>query len=91
MMLFSSQTVSKSQPFDTPPSSGSIPIVEDVPASVLLSLATMPLIVGLWGVKAMGGFLRDLGEASEEVFRGERLPVLHFPQDSPLSDDSASD
>lgn len=90
-MLFSSQTVSKSQPFDTPLSNASIPIVEDLPAPLLLSLATMPLIVGLWGVKAMGGFLRDLGEASEEVFRGERLPVLHFPHDSRLSDDSVSD
>ncbi|HEY9809982.1 MAG TPA: hypothetical protein V6D13_11700 [Halomicronema sp.] len=86
MMLFSSQTVSKSQPFDTPPSRPSIPVVEDIPAKVLLSFVTMPVIVGLWGVQAVGGLVRNLGEASEEVFRGERLPVLNFPLTPPESD-----
>jgi hypothetical protein len=26
-----------------------------------------------------GEFIEQLGVASEEVFRGDRLPVLHFP------------
>jgi hypothetical protein len=26
-----------------------------------------------------GEFIEQLGLASEEVFRGDRLPVLHFP------------
>jgi hypothetical protein len=29
--------------------------------------------------KATGEALKAIGEASEEVFRGDRLPILNFP------------
>lgn len=50
-----------------------------IPTSLLLSLATAPLLVGVLCGKASIKFLQALGEASEEVFRGDRLPVLRFP------------
>lgn len=46
---------------------------------ILLSLATGPFLLGLVTVRSCGSLLGELGQATEEVFRGERLPVLHFP------------
>lgn len=44
--------------------------------TVLLSVMTGPLILGLIGAQAVADGLTQLGIASEEVFRGERLPNL---------------
>lgn len=46
---------------------------------ILISLATGPLLLGLVGGKALLGAIRELGVLSEEVFRGDRLPLLNFP------------
>lgn len=48
-------------------------------ASILLLLIT-----GKWTVKA----LESIGQGSEELFRGDRLPILPFPDDSELPDKS---
>jgi hypothetical protein len=45
---------------------------------LLLSLATAPLLVGLLTSKAFAELIQDVGQASEEIFRGDRLPVLDF-------------
>jgi len=45
----------------------------------LLQLSTGPMLIGLLGAKAYAQTMVALGEASEEVFRGDRLPVLQFP------------
>ena len=45
----------------------------------LLSLATGPLLLGVLGAQAVFSWLQAAGLSSEEVFRGDRLPVLHFP------------
>jgi hypothetical protein len=37
--------------------------------------------------KATSDALVSLGEASEELFRGDRLPVLSFPDDHELNQD----
>lgn len=79
MMLFSSQTVSKTEPFDTPKNQTPSTPIDAIPSKVLLSMATVPMLIGLWGAQNLASFLQNLGEASEEVFRGERLPVLNFP------------
>lgn len=44
--------------------------------TVLLSIMTGPLLLGLIGAKAVADGLTQLGIASEEFFRGERLPSL---------------
>ncbi len=50
-----------------------------LPTEVLLSLATAPMLLGILATDAVFSWLQNLGISSEEVFRGDRLPVLHFP------------
>lgn len=50
-----------------------------VSPSLLVSLAATPWLVTIVAVQAAGGLLEQLGLASEEIFRGDRLPVLHLP------------
>ena len=42
----------------------------------LLSLATAPFLLGLLGMQTATNWLQAAGIASEEVFRGDRLPIL---------------
>lgn len=46
-----------------------------------LSLATLPLLVGLVMMKTMSQEGSVWGEESEEIFRGDRLPLLNFPHE----------
>ncbi len=62
------------------------PKIPGLSADVVLSLATLPLILGLLGAKNIYQALQSLGQASEEIFRGDRLPLLHHPESS--SDDN---
>ncbi|MCY7320509.1 MAG: hypothetical protein LH660_01570 [Phormidesmis sp. CAN_BIN36] len=45
---------------------------------VLIGLITLPMLVGMVGVRAIAEGLRELGSLSEEIFRGDRLPLLEF-------------
>jgi hypothetical protein len=51
-----------------------------IPTQLLLSLSTAPLLLVLIGSKTLAAALTELGQASEEIFRGDRLPVLHIPK-----------
>lgn len=53
--------------------------------SLGLLLATAPFVLGMLAGKAVSESLQAIGQASEEVFRGDRLPVLHFPTQEPTS------
>jgi hypothetical protein len=55
-----------------------IPLVSP---SVLVSLAATPWLATIVTVRAASGFLEQVGLISEEIFRGDRLPVLHLPID----------
>lgn len=50
-----------------------------IPTEILLSLATGPFLLGILAGKASLEFLQTIGCAAEEVFRGDRLPILDFP------------
>jgi hypothetical protein len=50
-----------------------------LPTQILLSLGTAPLLLVLIGSKALATAMTELGQASEEIFRGDRLPILHIP------------
>lgn len=50
-----------------------------IPSDILLSAVTAPLLIGLVAGKAITEFLTQAGAESEEIFRGDRLPVLNFP------------
>jgi hypothetical protein len=41
-----------------------------------LSVATLPFLLGYLGLRLGAKALQELGEASEEIFRGDRLPIL---------------
>jgi hypothetical protein len=44
--------------------------------SMVISLMTGPFLVALLGTRALAEVLTQVGIASEELFRGERLPIL---------------
>jgi len=50
-----------------------------ISTELLLSLATAPMLLGLLSTQAVFSWLQEAGINSEELFRGERLPILHFP------------
>ncbi|MCG9886289.1 MAG: hypothetical protein MH825_12090 [Cyanobacteria bacterium] len=43
----------------------------------LVAMATPPILGALASARAIGSALDQLGATSEELFRGDRLPVLH--------------
>lgn len=51
----------------------------NISSESLIAWLTLPALIGLVGGKALADGLKNLGQASEEVFRGDRLPLLHFP------------
>jgi len=57
-----------------------------IPKELLLQLGTGSLLLGLIGSKAVAQAAKAIGEASEEVFRGDRLPVLPFPETETTSE-----
>lgn len=50
-----------------------------IPSEILLQLGAGGMLAALVGGKAVAETLQAIGEASEEIFRGDRLPVLKFP------------
>ncbi|MEC4803123.1 MAG: hypothetical protein SAJ12_01720 [Jaaginema sp. PMC 1079.18] len=49
-------------------------------SEILLSLLTASSLVGMVLLDALVQNTQELGRASEEVFRGDRLPILNFPE-----------
>lgn len=43
-----------------------------------LSIATSPFIISILTLYLFVEFMTELGKASEEIFRSERLPILNF-------------
>ncbi|MEL6441283.1 MAG: hypothetical protein AAFQ80_18770 [Cyanobacteria bacterium J06621_8] len=43
-----------------------------------LSIATSPFIMAILTLYLLGDLMTELGEASEEIFRSDRLPVMNF-------------
>ena len=50
-----------------------------IPQSVILLSGTISVLTLVLAEKATNEALIAVGEASEELFRGERLPILDFP------------
>jgi hypothetical protein len=53
--------------------------------SLLVSLAAAPCLMAIVAIRATSELLERVGQTSEEIFRGDRLPVIHFPIDEPRS------
>jgi hypothetical protein len=60
-------------------SSSSPQSFQTVVPALFVSLAATPCLVAIVAATATQELLERVGLASEEVFRGDRLPVLHFP------------
>lgn len=43
-----------------------------------LSLATSPFIISILVLHILGEWLQSIGKSSEEIFRADQLPLLHF-------------
>ena len=52
-----------------------------IPQSFLLQIGTASIVLLLITEKATVKALEAIGEASEELFRGDRLPNLDFPDE----------
>ena len=53
-----------------------------VSPALLVSLAATPWLIAIVTANTASSWLEQLGLASEEIFRGDRLPVLHLPIDA---------
>lgn len=56
-------------------------VLFSIPQSLLLQLGTGSILLLLATGKLTVSALESIGEASEELFRGDRLPILPFPDD----------
>lgn len=57
---------------------------------LLIGLGTIPLLAGLISAKALSEMMQSVGQFSEEVFRGDRLPVLNLTDPPTPGDDDES-
>jgi hypothetical protein len=53
------------------------------PVKLLVSIATVPTLIAIVGLQAMLQQAQALANNSAEIFRGDRLPLLPFPEPSP--------
>lgn len=56
-------------------------VLFSIPQSLLLEIGTASILLLLTSQKATVKALESIGQASEELFRGDRLPILPFPND----------
>jgi hypothetical protein len=52
------------------------------PVKLLVSIATVPTLIVIVGLQALLQQVQILANNSEEIFRGDRLPLLPFPEPS---------
>ena len=57
------------------------------PIELWLSLAVSPFLLSYLGLGSLNHWLIELGQESEELFRGDRLPLLNIPDQLPVKSD----
>ena len=57
--------------------------ISRAPVKLLVSIATVPALGAIVGLQALLQQIQALANNSEEIFRGDRLPLLPFPEPSP--------
>lgn len=65
-------------------------LASTLPPALIVSLAIPPFLASLVAGKVLAKLVEDVGVSSEELFRGDRLPILPFP-DPPAAESSAAD
>ncbi len=61
-----------------------------ISAEILVSVCTAPFLICWCGSNTIKDWLQEIGQTSEELFRGNRLPVLNFPNQAPDSQPQAN-
>jgi hypothetical protein len=56
--------------------------------SCLVSLTTSPFLLSIMAISGFAQSLVAIGQTSEEIFRGDRLPVLPFPESDICNQDN---
>jgi hypothetical protein len=56
--------------------------ISKAPVKLLVSIATVPTLTAIVGLRALLQQVQALANNSEEIFRGDRLPLLPFPEPS---------
>ncbi|MEB3118174.1 MAG: hypothetical protein VKL01_07390 [Limnothrix sp.] len=70
-----------SQPTPDRPTWSSQALSRCLPTSEwMLSMAVLPVLTGFVGIRMLATATAELGELAEEIFRGDRLPLLNIPQ-----------
>ncbi len=64
------------------------PIISQAPVKLLVSIATVPTLAAIIALQAVLQQVQALANNSEEIFRGDRLPLLPFPEPSEQPSDS---
>jgi hypothetical protein len=62
-----------------PQPESSHPSIKGVPQSLLVAVTTTPVLAGIVLGRALAQVAQEFGQLSEELFRGDRLPLLKFP------------
>jgi hypothetical protein len=57
--------------------------MKPTPVNLWLSLAVSPFLLSYLGLRSLNHWLMELGQESEEIFRGDRLPLLNIPETDP--------
>jgi hypothetical protein len=57
--------------------------ISQAPVKLLVSIATVPTLAAIVGLQAILQQVQTLANNSEEIFRGDRLPLLPFPEPFP--------
>jgi hypothetical protein len=70
-------------PPSMPPETPASATTHRLPLMLLLGSATMPLLLGLVAAKSLARLSQTVGGLSEEMFRGDRLPLLNIPTVDP--------
>lgn len=65
-----------------PPSMPSPPHPSQPWTDMVVSLATAPVLLALVGGRAIADLIHQAGLVSEELFRGDRLPVIPTPPET---------
>jgi hypothetical protein len=47
---------------------------------VLLQMGTVPVLLAMLGIRAYAELIESVGQSAEEILRGDRLPILPFPE-----------
>ncbi|MBE9192461.1 hypothetical protein IQ230_19335 [Gloeocapsopsis crepidinum LEGE 06123] len=47
---------------------------------VLLQIGTGPVLLAMLGLRAYSELIESVGQSAEEILRGDRLPLLPFPE-----------